>query len=178
VSAEYRTFERSELPRVREIDRTETIEGRYVQRGVTLELQTGDWSSPSWDLEGTGPHSVAALQAMLDATLERGARAVGAFGGGRLVGIGVLLPHVRPRIAQLVALYVSCAERGRGVGSRICDELEQVAREAKDVEMVVSATPSVNTVRFYVSRGFAPMAEPLPELLELEPEDIHMRKSL
>ncbi len=44
--------------------------------------------------------------------------------------------------------------------------------------MVVSATPSANTVRFYLNRGFAPMDEPLPELLELEPEDIHMRKSL
>ena len=125
MSAEYRTLERSELTRIREIDRTETIEGRYVQRGVTLELQTGDWSSPSWDLEGTGPHSVAALQAMLDATLERGARAVGAFDGGRLVGIGVVLPHVRPRVAQLVALYVTNTERGNGVGSRLCDELER-----------------------------------------------------
>jgi GNAT superfamily N-acetyltransferase len=178
VSAEYRTIERSELSRVREIDRTETIEGRYVQRGVTLQLQTGDWSSPSWDLEGSGPHSVAALQAMLDATLERGARAVGAFDGGRLVGIGVVLPHVRSGVAQLVALYVSTSDRGSGVGVRLCEELELVAREVGDVEMVVSATPSANTVRFYLNRGFAPMAEPLPELFELEPEDIHMRKPL
>jgi len=44
--------------------------------------------------------------------------------------------------------------------------------------MVVSATPSVNTVRFYLSRGFEPMAEPIPELHELEPEDIHMQKRL
>jgi hypothetical protein len=44
--------------------------------------------------------------------------------------------------------------------------------------MVVSATPSLNTVRFYERRGFAPMAEPLPELYELEPEDVHMLKAL
>jgi hypothetical protein len=44
--------------------------------------------------------------------------------------------------------------------------------------MVVSATPSENTVRFYLARGFLPMAEPLAELFELEPDDVHMRKVL
>jgi hypothetical protein len=44
--------------------------------------------------------------------------------------------------------------------------------------MVVSATPSENTVRFYLGRGFEPMTEPLPELYNLEPEDVHMHKKL
>jgi hypothetical protein len=44
--------------------------------------------------------------------------------------------------------------------------------------MVVSATPSLNTVRFYLHQGFEPMAEPLPELYELEPEDVHLQKRL
>jgi hypothetical protein len=33
-------------------------------------------------------------------------------------------------------------------------------------------------VRFYLGRGFQPMAEPFAELFELEPEDVHMRKAL
>ena len=45
--------------------------------------------------------------------------------------------------------------------------------------MVVSATPSLNTVRFYLHRGFEPWAEPLPELYEIfEPDDVHMQKRL
>jgi hypothetical protein len=44
--------------------------------------------------------------------------------------------------------------------------------------MVVSATPSQNTVRFYLGRGFALMARPLPELLAREPEDVHLHKVL
>jgi hypothetical protein len=44
--------------------------------------------------------------------------------------------------------------------------------------MVVSATPSAHTVRFYQDRGFELMAQPLPELFEREPEDVHMRKAL
>jgi hypothetical protein len=44
--------------------------------------------------------------------------------------------------------------------------------------MVVSATPSLNTVRFYLQRGFEPTADPLPELYELEPDDVHLQKDL
>jgi len=33
-------------------------------------------------------------------------------------------------------------------------------------------------VRFYLGRGYVPDADPLPELLELEPEDVHLRKRL
>ena len=47
-----------------------------------------------------------------------------------------------------------------------------------DTGIVVTATPSGNTVRFYLGRGYRPMAQPLPELLELEPEDIHVSKLL
>lgn len=69
--------------------------------------------------------------------------------------------------------------RGRaGVGGRLCVELEQIAVAAGDSEIVVSATPSGNTVRFYVGRGFEPTEEPVPELFELEPDDVHMRKAL
>ena len=88
------------------------------------------------------------------------------------------MAHVRPAIAQLAFLHVSEAFRAAGIGSRLCDDLELIARGAGDAEMVVSATPSENTVRFYSGRGYGLMAEPLPELFELEPEDVHMRKVL
>ena len=87
-------------------------------------------------------------------------------------------PAARPAIAQLAFLHVSATFRAVGVGSRLCDEIERIARGAGDAEIIVSATPSENTVRFYLGRGYELMAEPLPELLELEPEDVHMRKTL
>ena len=43
---------------------------------------------------------------------------------------------------------------------------------------VVSAKPSKNTVRFYLSRGYELTAPALPELYEEEPEDVHLRKLL
>ena len=45
-------------------------------------------------------------------------------------------------------------------------------------QIYVSVVPSESAVGFYLSEGFSPVDEPLPELLELEPEDIHMVKNL
>ncbi len=75
-------------------------------------------------------------------------------------------------------LHVGDGYRGRGIRLRLVAECERVAQEAGDKEMVVSATPSVNTVRFYMGCGFAPMTEPLAELYEEEPEDVHLSKRL
>jgi hypothetical protein len=33
-------------------------------------------------------------------------------------------------------------------------------------------------VRFYLGRRYQLMAQPLPELFELEPDDVHMRTTL
>jgi GNAT superfamily N-acetyltransferase len=110
--------------------------------------------------------------------VEQGATIFGAFDGERLVGIGLVTPHIRPGIAQLSYLHVGNGYRGQGIGRRLVAELERVAIEAGDTEMVVSATPTVNTVRFYMGCGYAPMAEPLAELFEKEPEDIHLSKRL
>jgi len=114
----------------------------------------------------------------LEHYVDSGGIAVGAFAGGRLVGVGVVVPHVRPGVAQLAYLHVSAPSRGTGVGRRLSEHRDQIACVRGDSDMVVSATPSENTVRFYRGRGFQPMAEPLAELLELEPEDVHMCKVL
>ena len=174
----YRSLAHDELALVRDIDRTEQIDALYVQRGLSLELRRGDFSAPAWHGEGTGEHSIAGQQAALEAYVEAGAVALGAFDGDRLVGIGLVVPHLRPGVAQLAYLHVSNGSRATGIGSRLCDELEEIARSAGDSEIVVSATPSVNTVRFYERRGFRPLAVPLPELYELEPEDVHLGKTL
>jgi GNAT superfamily N-acetyltransferase len=174
----YVRLERADLARIGDIDRTERIDTLYVQHGTELEPRPGDWSARAWFAEGEGEHSVAAQRRACEHYLDAGGTALGAFDGERLVGIGVVVPHVRPNIAQLAYLHVSDGYRGRGIGVRLNDDLERIAREAGDAELVVSATPSENTVRFYLGRGFEPDAEPLPELLELEPEDVHLRKRL
>ena len=174
----YRRLVAADLARIGEIDRTECIETLYVQHGTRLEERVGDWSAPAWASEGEGEHSVAHQRAECERHLAAGGTALGAFADGRLVGIGLVTPHIRPGIAQFAFLYVSKEYRACGVGRHLSEELERLAREQGDTTMVVSATPSLNTVRFYRRRGFEPMPEPLPELYELEPEDVHMQKRL
>jgi GNAT superfamily N-acetyltransferase len=169
---------RAELSRVIEIDRRERIDARYDQQGTQLVARQGNWSASAWDPDGHGEHSVEAQVHALEHYVDTGGIALGAFAGGPLVGIGVVVPHLRTRTAQLAFLHVSAPLRATGIGSRLSEQLEQIARTAGDSVMVVSATPSENTVRFYLGRGFRPMAEPLAELLELEPEDVHMSKVL
>jgi GNAT superfamily N-acetyltransferase len=173
----YRTLEVTEFGRVGEIDRTERIDTLFVQDGERLEPRTGDFSAAPWDPVGEGEHSVAAQRSELEHYVEEGAICIGAFEDDRLVGVGAVRFHVRENVAQLAYLHVTQGERGKGIGVALSAELERLAREAGDTSMVVSATPSENTVRFYLRRGFTPMAEPLPELYELEPDDIHMRKT-
>lgn len=174
----YRQLAAEDLARLGEIDRSERIETLYVQHGARLEEQHGDWSAKAWFAEGEGEHSIAHQRTECERYLAAGGIALGAFADGRLVGIGIVVPHIRPGVAQLAFLHVSNGYRGRGVGGHLGDELERLAREQRDTRMVVSATPSLNTVRFYRRRGFEPMAEPLPELYRLEPEDVHMDKRL
>ena len=136
----------------------------------------GDFSAPAWFTEGQGEHSVAHQRAECERHLAAGGIALGAFANAQLVGIGIVRPHIRPEIAQFAFLYVSNGHRAQGIGRHLSEELERLAREGGDTTMVVSATPSLNTVRFYLHRGFEPTAEPLPELYELEPEDVHLQK--
>ena len=173
-----RRLEYDELGRVADIDRTERIDLIFVQRGAELEPRPGDWSAPPWDPQGLGEHSVAAHLRELERYVDAGGVAFGAFESGRLVGLGVVVPHLRPGIAQLAWLHVTADRRDAGVGRRLCAALEAVARGAGDDRIVVSATPSEHTVTFYRRGGYEVMAEPLPELFAREPDDVHLEKRL
>lgn len=177
-AVEFRRLGRTELSRVAEIDRTERIDVVYEQRGIQLVARRGDWSASAWDPDGRGEHSVDAKRQALEHYVDNGGIAIGAFAGGRLAGIGVVVPHLRPGIAQLAFLHVGAPFRATGIGSGLSERLEQIARNVGDSDMVVSATPSANTVRFYLGRGFQPSAQPLAELFELEPDDVHMHMVL
>ncbi len=178
AAVQLRRLANAELVRVAEIDRTERIDMLYVQDGEALVESPGSWDSPPWLTEGDGEHTVAAKVRELHGYVDLGGVAVGALAEGHLVGIGVVVPQLRSGIAQLAFLHVTAACRGTGVGNLVCDELERIARADGATEMVVSATPSENTVRFYLGRGFKPTAAPLAELFEAEPDDVHMHRSL
>lgn len=178
MSIIYRPMQPEELARLGEIDRTERIETIYIQHGEILEESAQDFDVPPWSPTGDHAHSVPDQIGFCERHVSRGAQVFGAFDEDRLVGIGLVTPHLRPDVAQLAYLYVSAGYRGRGIGRLLVNELERAALAAGDMTMVVSSSPSTNTVHFYMSCDYQPMAEPLPELYELEPEDVHLSKRL
>jgi hypothetical protein len=66
---------------------------------------------------------------------------------------------------QLAYLYVSRAYRGRGVGRQLFDAAVSFALDAGVNALYVSATPTENTVDFYLNRGCVLAPEPDPRLL-------------
>jgi GNAT superfamily N-acetyltransferase len=162
---------RDELGRIWTIDRSELIETTYRLEDGALVLRPDPF-----DVRGWSPGEVEHYAALHEACYDRGGTFVGAFDGDRLVGVAVLdtLPLGAQRDQrQLTFLHVSRDHRGQGLGGRLFEEMRTLARVQGARYLYVSATSSENTVRFYQRRGCIVAPEPDPELLALEPEDIH-----
>lgn len=170
----YRNLEETQLSRLSEIDRTESIRVGFEVAGGKLVEKDVDWDVPNFVQDGEGEHSIARQIEFCRSHLARNAVAIGAFDNEMLVGIGILTPNIRPGMAQLAYLHVSAAWRRMGIASAITHQLLQHARAQGLKRAYISATPSESAVGFYQSFGFDLVEEPLPELYELEPEDIHM----
>ena len=158
-----------ECGRVVEIDVSEEDDVVFVQRGREIVTTSERWARPRRDARGWMP-----LIEYWRPALEAGGVALGAFDGERLVGMAVLRVRLTRDTAQLAALFVDREHRRRGVAGALVDEVERLARVHEARFLYVSATPSRSAVGFYGSRGFEPVAEPHPELFELEPDDVHM----
>ena len=174
----YRWMESGELDRLGEIDRTERIRAGYAVKAGQLQKLDVNWDTPDFFEDGWGDHSLAHQIEFCRQHLQAGGCMIGAFHDGKLVGFGLLRLEIRPGMAQLAYLQVSNRYRRRGIATRLTGELIWAAQEDGAKHIYVSATPSGSAVGFYLSQGFQPVEQPLPELLELEPEDIHMFKEL
>jgi ribosomal protein S18 acetylase RimI-like enzyme len=106
--------------------------------------------------------------------MARNAIAIGGFDGEALIAIGILTPDIRPEMTQLAYLHVSREYRRKGIGTTITRQLLKRASALGSERVYVSSEPSESAVGFYKSFGFDLIAEPLPELYELEPDDIHI----
>ena len=161
-----------------DIDRSEIIRTGYrVEAGGLVEMSV-EWDSPTFEKEGTGEHSVAEQIAFCRGHLDRGGVPLGAFDGEKLAGIIILQPEIRPGLAQLAYLHISRAYRRKGIAGELLVQLESRAKQAGAKRLYVSAIPSGSAVGFYSSQGFQITTDPIPDLFELEPQDIHMIKDL
>lgn len=170
--ATIRVLAPAEIDAVWSIDRTERIESIYRVRsgGLVLEPVLHDLRGwPTGEPERDG--------ALLRDCMEHGGSAFGAFDGGTLIGAAVLegrfIGAAGDRL-QLKFLHVSHGHRGTGLGRALFEEARAKAHALGARRLYVSATPSENTIRFYLARGCRLTEERDPDLFALEPEDIHL----
>ena len=167
-----RELERQEVPDLWSIDRAEVIDGIYHREGDELVLRPERHDLRGWpagERERYGP-------ILLDC-FDRGGTFHGAFDGETLIGALVLesrfIGRERDQL-QLEFLHVSRRNRRAGLGRVLFEEAVTKARELGARRLYVSATPSEATVRFYLHRGCRVTDDVDPDLMALEPEDIHM----
>jgi len=170
---ELRTLPSGQLHRIGELDRSERVDLGYRVEDGRLLSQDVDWNVAPWTPEGDGEHSLSHQMAFCAEHLAQGGVAIGAFDGSSLVGLGVVRPNVAADTAQLAFLHVSRAWRRRAVASRLLQSIIEQARTWQARFLYVSATPSASAVGFYQRHDFD-LVQPIPSLLELEPDDIHM----
>jgi predicted N-acetyltransferase YhbS len=164
---------REEITHVWHIDRSEVIDNIYHCENGTLVLRPEHYDIPGW-LPGEAEKYTPILLNCFD----RGGWFYGAFDHADLIGIVVLENEcigTHHDQLQLTFLYVSNAYRNRGLGKRLFALAKATARERGAKRLYISATPSENTVNFYLRLGCTVAGEPDPELIELEPDDIHLR---
>jgi GNAT superfamily N-acetyltransferase len=128
-------------------------------------------------VSGWAPDQVEDDTPLLYQTYDRGGTFLGVFDDAQLIGIAVVdaVPlGVLGDQVQLKYLYVSCTYRHAGVGTQLFEAARQVARTREAKFLYISATPTENTVNFYLRRGCRVATPADPKLFALEPDDIHL----
>ena len=149
-----RLLDADEVDLIWTIDRGETHDEIYVLRDGALVLVPFHFDIRGWP-PGQRKHDTPRLRA---ADVR-----IGAFDGDALAGVAVLEGE------RLYYLHVGRPYRGRGVGTA----LFRAATEGAD-RLVVSATPTRNTVDFYLARGCVLDPAPDPAQVAAEPDDIQL----
>ena len=169
---ELRPLRRAEIELIWTIDRGERIERIYEWRDGALLLRDAPVDVSSWPT-GTADQHTPALYACFD----RGGDFTAAFDGKGLAGIAVLDRRpvtTRPDLLQLLLLHVGRDHRHHGLGARLFRHAQERARMWGAAGLYVSATPTENTIRFYLGMGCLVIPQPDPQLFAEEPEDIHL----
>jgi predicted N-acetyltransferase YhbS len=161
-----------ELDDIWSIDRSETIDHIYYHRDGELVLEPEHYDMTGW------PPSVreSAAPGFADC-FQRGGTFYGAFDGDQMVGVVILECRFMGREddqLQLKFLQVSHDYRKRGLGRSLFEKAVARAKALGAKRLYVSATPSENTVGFYLHLGCQVTDEVDPALFAEEPKDIHL----
>ena len=174
---QYRQLDQDQIWLINRIDRSETVEKVYYHRDGQLVLENEQFEiSNDWWLS---EEVVKSIQPRVESIAEEGGYVLGAFDERRIVGI-CALDHgfFSKKRLNVDIMFVNRRYRGKGIGTRFMEMLKEEAKNRGASQLYVSATPSENTVNFYLNLGFKVAKKVEPELFEREPEDIHLELKL
>jgi len=167
-----RLLQREEIPLIWLIDRREIVENIYYLDQGEL-LRKPDY----FDVQGWPPGEPEQYTPIMLDCYDRGGTFWCAFDDDVLVGVAILESRfigVAQDTLQLKFLHVSRDCRKQGVGTRLFQLAVEKAKTLGAERLYISATPSENTVNYYLRLGCVLATEINPELFALEPEDIHL----
>ena len=168
----FRSIERDELEKIRNMDRGELVDQIYYYKNGRLILVDEHYEISGWD-----PDNLKNIISNLYRLYDRNGTFISAFDNKNMVGIVALELNFIGKdndTLQLDFLHVDRKYRKKGIGKSL---LEMAAKRAKYLgakKLYISATPSKNTIQFYLHNGCRLTEELNKELYELEPEDIHL----
>ncbi len=169
-------MERDEIPKVWTIDRAEVIQRTYYWADGKLALK------PDYcDLKGWPPDEPKIYTPLLLECCDRGGWFYGLFEGERLIAAAILDSRMmgnEKNQLQLKFLHVSSGFRNKGIGQALFSAAVSEAARRGAKKLYISAGPSEHTVNFYMGLGCKPVDSPNPELLRLEPYDIHLEYAI
>lgn len=173
---DYRILERVEIQGLRDIDRREKIEKSYYLDEGELKIKRD-----FYDVQGWNQEELESLIVRLYDLYDRGGTIYGAFIDFKIVGMVALdskfIGKNNDRL-KLDILYIDKRHRKKGIGKKLVDLTKSKAVELGATKLYISATPTQNTVDFYIGIGSELASEVNKELFELEPEDIHLELKL
>lgn len=167
-----RPLAREEISQLWDLDRREVIDNIYYLEHGSLVLKP-----EHYDMQGWPPGEADLYRPILEDCFDRGGWFYGLFEDNCVVAMAVLEakfigPH--QNLLQLKQLHVSSGWRGRGLGRQLFNLAKEEAKSRGACGLYISATPSEHTVDFYLRLGCMLATSPDPDLLALEPEDIHL----
>ena len=168
----YRTISRDEIEKFEEIDRSELIEYDYHYKDGNLELV-----KVHFDVKGFSPEHLKKLKKSLYDLDDENGTIYGAFDGSKLVGLSALENKFRGEEGDMLnfaLLHVSNPYRNKGIGRKLSGLVINKVKELGAKRLYVSASPTKNTVDFYMGLGFKLAVKVDEELFALEPKDIHL----
>ena len=167
-----RFLEQDEIPLVWQIDRSEVVHNIYCLRDGELILVPDYFDAHGWP-PGEAEHYTPILLDCFD----RGGTFWGAFEDNNIIGTAVLESKFigsQHDTLQLKFLHVSHRYRKQGVGKKLFQLAVEKAESLGAKKLYISATPSENTINFYMRLGCVLATEIDPEIIALEPEYIHL----